>query len=388
MVVAGAIIGVGIFVNPSNVARLLPDPGWTLLAWAAGGAIAMIGGFLYAELGSRLPLVGGQYVYLSRAWGPFVGFLYGFALLFVINSGGMAAVASVLASYVDASFVPLGRWGRLALAAGALAAPRRDQRPRRPARQADQQRCSWRSSSPASRRSWRSPRCGRGRRRPTSPRRRPTAPSRSPSSSPRWCRCSSPTAAGRTAAASPPRSATRRGRWRAPTSWASPLIVAVYLGLNLLYLRALSPAEVAGSAALAADVARSARRRGGGALRRGAHRRLLPRLPGGDDDDRAAPLLRDGSATGSFFAPRRRAASALRHAGLTLRLQAAVAIAAARLADLRPAALLRRLLRLALLRSRGGGALRPAPARRRPARSLPRAGAPGDDRAFSPSPPR
>ena len=105
VVVAGAIIGIGIFVNPSNVARILPAPEWMLLVWLAGGALAMIGGFVYAELGSRLPLVGGQYVYLSRAWGPFAGFLYGFALLFVINTGGIAAVASALASYVDATFV-------------------------------------------------------------------------------------------------------------------------------------------------------------------------------------------------------------------------------------------------------------------------------------------
>ncbi len=62
VVVAGAIIGIGIFVNPSNVARILPAPEWMLLVWLAGGALAMIGGFVYAELGSRLPVVGGQYV--------------------------------------------------------------------------------------------------------------------------------------------------------------------------------------------------------------------------------------------------------------------------------------------------------------------------------------
>ncbi len=107
MLVAGAILGVGIFVNPANVARLLADPGWMLAAWIAGGAIALAGGFIYAELGSRLPLVGGQYVYLTRAWGPLPGFLYGFALLFVINTGGIAAVASVFASYVSSTFLPL-----------------------------------------------------------------------------------------------------------------------------------------------------------------------------------------------------------------------------------------------------------------------------------------
>jgi APA family basic amino acid/polyamine antiporter len=122
VVVAGAILGVGIFVNPSNVARILPDPGWMLAAWIAGGAVALVGGFVYAELGARLPEVGGQYVYLARSWSPFVGYLYGVTLLFVINSGGMAAVASVLASYVDGSIVSLGRLGRLALAGGVLIA--------------------------------------------------------------------------------------------------------------------------------------------------------------------------------------------------------------------------------------------------------------------------
>jgi APA family basic amino acid/polyamine antiporter len=120
VVVAGAIIGIGIFVNPSNVARILPAPEWMLLVWLAGGALAMIGGFVYAELGSRLPVVGGQYVYLSRAWGPLAGFLYGFALLFVINTGGIAAVASALAGYVDGTFVHLGSAGKLALAAAVI----------------------------------------------------------------------------------------------------------------------------------------------------------------------------------------------------------------------------------------------------------------------------
>ena len=120
VVVAGAILGVGIFVNPSNVARILPDPGWMLAAWLAGGVVALLGSFVYAELGARLPEVGGQYVYLARSWSPFVGYLYGVTLLFVINSGGMAAVASVLASYVDGSILHLGGVGRPALAAAVL----------------------------------------------------------------------------------------------------------------------------------------------------------------------------------------------------------------------------------------------------------------------------
>jgi APA family basic amino acid/polyamine antiporter len=120
MVVAGGILGVGIFVNPSNVARIVREPGWILLAWTLGGLFALAGAFVYAELGSRLPVVGGQYAYLARSWGPWAGSLYGFALLFTINSGGVAAVASVLASYVDRTFVPLGATGRTLLAAAVV----------------------------------------------------------------------------------------------------------------------------------------------------------------------------------------------------------------------------------------------------------------------------
>ena len=79
-----------------------------LLVWALGGAVALIGAFVWAELASRYPQVGGQYVYLQRAYHPVVGFLYGVALLFIINGGSLAAVSILFASYVDRSFVPLG----------------------------------------------------------------------------------------------------------------------------------------------------------------------------------------------------------------------------------------------------------------------------------------
>jgi APA family basic amino acid/polyamine antiporter len=120
VVVAGAIIGVGIFANPSNVARIVSDPVLILVAWGAGGLLALLGGFAYAELASRLPYVGGQYVYLARAYHPVVGFLYGVALLFIINGGSIAAVAILFASYLDASFVPIGPLGVRLAAAGAL----------------------------------------------------------------------------------------------------------------------------------------------------------------------------------------------------------------------------------------------------------------------------
>ena len=120
VVVAGGIVGVGIFANPSNVARVVGDPVLILLVWALGGAVALIGAFVWAELASRYPEVGGQYVYLQRAYHPVIGFLYGVALLFIINGGSLAAVAILFATYVDRSFVPLGPTGIRAAAAAAL----------------------------------------------------------------------------------------------------------------------------------------------------------------------------------------------------------------------------------------------------------------------------
>ena len=91
MVVIGGIIGSGIFINPYVVARQVHTPALILGAWAVGGAIALIGAFVYAELAALRPEVGGQYAYLRDAWHPSVAFLYGWALLLVIQSGGMAA---------------------------------------------------------------------------------------------------------------------------------------------------------------------------------------------------------------------------------------------------------------------------------------------------------
>ena len=99
MVVVGAIIGAGIFINPSIVASRLPGGSHVLAAWVLGGAIALAGAFAYAELGSIFPKVGGQYAYLRDAYHPLVGFLYGWALLTTIESGALAAVAITFAEY-------------------------------------------------------------------------------------------------------------------------------------------------------------------------------------------------------------------------------------------------------------------------------------------------
>src|SRR5207248_5598091 len=104
----------------SNVARIVGDPVLILFVWTLGGAVALVGGFVWAELASRFPQVGGQYVYLQRAYHPVVGFLYGIALLFIINGGSLAAVSILFASYVDSTFVPLGAVGVRVAAAAAL----------------------------------------------------------------------------------------------------------------------------------------------------------------------------------------------------------------------------------------------------------------------------
>jgi APA family basic amino acid/polyamine antiporter len=106
MAVMGGIIGAGIFINPYLVAQRVHSSFLILAAWVAGGVVALLGGFIYAELAARLPVVGGQYAYLREALHPGVAFLYGWVLLLVIQTGGMAAVAVTFARY----FLELTRW--------------------------------------------------------------------------------------------------------------------------------------------------------------------------------------------------------------------------------------------------------------------------------------
>jgi len=106
MAVMGGIIGAGIFIIPYLVAERVHTSFLILAAWVAGGLIALLGGFIYAELAARLPVVGGQYAYLREALHPGVAFLYGWVLLLVIQTGGMAAVAVTFARY----FLELTHW--------------------------------------------------------------------------------------------------------------------------------------------------------------------------------------------------------------------------------------------------------------------------------------
>jgi APA family basic amino acid/polyamine antiporter len=119
MAVMGGIIGAGIFINPYLVAERVHTSFLILAVWVTGGIVALLGGFIYAELAARLPVVGGQYAYLREALHPGVAFLYGWVLLLVIQTGGMAAVAVTFARY----FLELTHWpiNDALIAAAALA---------------------------------------------------------------------------------------------------------------------------------------------------------------------------------------------------------------------------------------------------------------------------
>jgi basic amino acid/polyamine antiporter, APA family len=103
MIVMGGIVGAGIFANPSEVAHRVHTPLLIFGVWVLGGIFAMCGAFIWAELATRLPAAeGGQYVYLREAYHPAVAFVYGWGLLLVTQTGGMAAVAVIFASYFRA----------------------------------------------------------------------------------------------------------------------------------------------------------------------------------------------------------------------------------------------------------------------------------------------
>jgi APA family basic amino acid/polyamine antiporter len=111
MIVMGGIVGSGIFINPYVVARRVSTPFLILGVWALGGLIALAAAFIWAELAALRPEVGGQYAYLREAYHPSVAFLYGWALLLVIQTGGMAAVAVTFARYfVELTRVTVADW--------------------------------------------------------------------------------------------------------------------------------------------------------------------------------------------------------------------------------------------------------------------------------------
>ncbi len=100
----GSSIGSGIFVTPANTIKELPNVWWALLPWVLGGLASFCGALTFAELGARYPKSGGIYVYLKEAYGPLFGFLYGWVILMVINSGALAGLAMVFVDYLGFFF--------------------------------------------------------------------------------------------------------------------------------------------------------------------------------------------------------------------------------------------------------------------------------------------
>ena len=105
-VLMGSIIGSGIFLTPRAIAQAIQSPGIIILVWTVSGILTLFGALAYAELGAMMPRSGGQYVYLREAFGPLWGFLFGWTLLLVIQTGSIAAVAVAFAEY-SGYFIPL-----------------------------------------------------------------------------------------------------------------------------------------------------------------------------------------------------------------------------------------------------------------------------------------
>jgi len=121
LLVIGGIVGSGIFLTTGIMAKALPSPSLLMLAWVMGGLFALAGALTYAEMSTMFPRAGGVYVYLHEAFGPLVGFLYGWAMLLVVLCGGCAAVAVGFADYLSYFFpslshanvllsLPIGSW--------------------------------------------------------------------------------------------------------------------------------------------------------------------------------------------------------------------------------------------------------------------------------------
>jgi APA family basic amino acid/polyamine antiporter len=121
LLTVGSIVGTGIFLTTSDMAKVLPHPGLILLVWLAGGLLTLAGALTYGELGAMFPRAGGLYHYVKEAYGPLWGFLYGWTAFLVIMSGGIAALGVAFGEYLGSFLpwfstqhlllkVPLGSW--------------------------------------------------------------------------------------------------------------------------------------------------------------------------------------------------------------------------------------------------------------------------------------
>jgi APA family basic amino acid/polyamine antiporter len=107
MIAVGGTIGSGIFLTPSSIAQAIPAPWMIMAVWVVGGLITLAGALTFSEASALMPRAGGQYAFLSKAYGNLVGFLFGWAYFLVVNAGGLGALSVAFATYLG-FFVPLG----------------------------------------------------------------------------------------------------------------------------------------------------------------------------------------------------------------------------------------------------------------------------------------
>src|SRR2546430_5031941 len=100
MIVAGSMIGSGIFIVSADIARQVGSSGWLLVVWLITGLLTLFAALSYGELAAMMPKAGGQYVYLREAYSPLCGFLYGWTMFLVIQTGTIAAVAMAFAKFL------------------------------------------------------------------------------------------------------------------------------------------------------------------------------------------------------------------------------------------------------------------------------------------------
>lgn len=119
MIAIGSSIGSGIFKTPSEIAGYLPAQGWMFAVWIVGGFIALCGALTFAEIASHYPKAGGFYVFLKEAFGELPAFLYGWTMLVVVNTGSLAALSLVFASYLNV-LIPISETMQIIVAVSAI----------------------------------------------------------------------------------------------------------------------------------------------------------------------------------------------------------------------------------------------------------------------------
>lgn len=118
-ILIGICIGAGIYSNPQIIAGYLPSFNIIILLWIGAGFFVFISGLIYAELGTRMPNTGGEYVYITRTFGPFAGFMFGWGQLFIVRTSAAAGLALIVADYLG-YFIPLGKAAHMLVALGVI----------------------------------------------------------------------------------------------------------------------------------------------------------------------------------------------------------------------------------------------------------------------------